>query len=736
MQDLATHFSRNRRVKMLKLRNDLSNLSENSAKWASNGWSFIPLNGDLLAGHEKAPALPNWKTFQHRHPSNEERRRWFDVHQFSAAGIVLGKISGIVVIDIDDQQTADAFARAMPDLTQTFTVQSGHRGLPHYYYAIDRQVEVPNMRTRKIELRSEGAYVVAPNVVIRGKRWRVVNPVNPHKLTEGDLSRLTAFIRSYTQEMLKSAESHSSSPLEPTLLLPAQLISRYKHLAHQIGRNNALFNCGCYARDRGWTADQVTDTLLQVHVEMQITSRPHHVFNESVQSRQREGLRTIASVYRVPARPIYTPERTVQLPNAVREVLLQRQEGFLARVLDGLLMAGIRIGEWFSASRIVQVLGHLGIGRNTVYQALQVSEIFTPQTPQANADRSVQNNIKQCLFDSGTNQGQNQRGRPSAYFQMPSLAHLCSWLGVQNKGGDLLTVADVRTSTAYRRALYQAHIKRAPGAYTRQWQSQRLGISARTCRRYDRQCGIKVYPRYHETPILWSNLETAVSDEPMMGRFMMDQTGRRYPENRMLAKRLLGMGRRLSLMVQGANYYQAEAPAITTQQLQKSNNGSVSITVFNAVKNVIVGIPKPALSAHLKAPKRVKQKPYNPALIDTDSRLNLQVVDRLYQTLRDLNPDQSITKKTAKAWTKTYGERAVKRALAVLKKRQNIVKNPAGFVRILLQQNRTVVLKKNDSTFQNRDSTSQSMGGWERFLTAKYGSIFANYETLGVVSNE
>lgn len=721
---------------MLKMRNNLSNLSEKSAEWATNGWSFIPLNGDLLNGHEKAPALPNWKQFQQRRPTPTERQQWFDTHQFSAAGIILGKISGIVVIDIDDPQTARTFAHAMPDLTRTFTVQSGNRGLPHYYYAIDGQTTVPNLRTRQIELRSDGAYVVAPDVVIQGKRWRVINPATPHKLTQGDLSRLIAFIRLHTHDTPKNAKTRHFRPLEDKSLSRSELTNRYTHLAQQIGRNNALFNCGCYARDRGWTADQVTDALLAVHVAMPAPIQHPH---QSPQSRQHEAMRTIASIYHAPPRPIYHVERAKQLPNAVREALLQRQKGCLARVLDALLMVGVRVGEWMSASRVMQLLQGVGIGRNTIYQALQVADVFTPQPPHADADTQAENHTKQCLFGSGTNRGQNQRGRPSAYFQMPSLERLCLWLGVQNRGGDQLTVADVRTATAYRRALYQAHIKRAPGAYTRHWQSQRLGVSPRTCRRYDRQCGIKVYPRYHETPIIWDNIDSALSDEPLMGRFLMDQTGRRYPEDRMLAKRLLALGRRLSLMVQGANYYQVEAPALAVQSAESAPPIQIGVPInpiVPRIKNVIVGIPMPATSAHLKAPKPTKHRADQPLWTHTPTRLNQAVVDRLYHTLRDLDPDQSITKKTARAWTKTYGERAIKRALDVLNQRQKIVRNPAGFLKNLLRTNRTVVLRKNDPPIQKVPSDPSAVNGWERFLTSKYASIYANYEELVALAND
>lgn len=710
---------------MLKFHDNLSNLSENSVRWASNRWSFIPLNGDLLAGSEKAPALPNWKQFQHRHPSADERMVWFGRQGFHAAGIVLGKISGLVVIDIDDPDTAQLFAKALPDLTQTFTVHSGNRKLPHYYYAIDGQFDVPNIRTRQIELRSDGSYVVAPDVIIGGKVWRVVNDTQPRNLSQGDLSRLETFIRMFTQKPPQNAKTPDLRPSEPIFLTIPKLVNRYTHLASQIGRNNALFNCACYARDRGWTGEQVTDALMIAHIHHP-PSAPTH---ETPQSRQREALRTVASVYQCPPRPVYHPDQPKQLPNTVREALLQRKNGFVARVLDGLFLAGARIGEWLSIPHVVKLLGGV-IGRNTIYQALRMADIFNPQTPDAGADKSAENNIKQCLFDSGTNAVQNRRGRPSLYFQVPSFERLCTWLGVENRGSDPLTLDDVRTSTAYRRALYQAHIKRAPGAYTRTWQSQRLGVCQRTCRRYDRPCGIRVYPCYHETPILWDTLETAISDEPIGGRFIMDETGQRYPENRKLAQRLLGMGRRLSLMAQGANYYQVEPPTVTAQPTHTAHQPQPTAPIFAMTHNVIIGTPQPTLSAHLNAPKTRKPKRQKRNSQRPDGIPRPHIADRLYQTLRALDPDQSITKTTAKQWTKAFGEQAVYKALGVLEKRKNVVKNPAGFMRILLQQDSSVVLKKNDSTFQNRAQSIDSGAGWERFMTSKYASIFANYEDV------
>lgn len=123
--------------------------------YLSEGFSVIP-----LFPKDKKPAVP-WKEFQERKPSQEELSQWFSKENYNV-GIVTGKISGIVVVDLDSD-TAQDFAQknGFPD---TPSVRTG-KGC-HLYYKYPEDMEIRNFQKRDdlpgIDLRGDGGYVVAP----------------------------------------------------------------------------------------------------------------------------------------------------------------------------------------------------------------------------------------------------------------------------------------------------------------------------------------------------------------------------------------------------------------------------------------------------------------------------------------------------------------------------------------------------------------------------------------------
>ena len=137
-----------------------ANLHNSAYEYRNQGWSIIPIRGDFDPENPKAAAV-SWAQFQKRQPTGAEIESWFDKNNFGGLGIVCGSISGLIVLDFDDVDCAAAFARACPDLTQTYTVTSGKRGLPHYYYHIEDDRQVATRRTAGADLQAEGSYVVA-----------------------------------------------------------------------------------------------------------------------------------------------------------------------------------------------------------------------------------------------------------------------------------------------------------------------------------------------------------------------------------------------------------------------------------------------------------------------------------------------------------------------------------------------------------------------------------------------
>jgi hypothetical protein len=680
------------------------------------GWSVIPLQGDANPQKSKSPALLSWAAYQRRQPSKQEISHWFVEEKHSAMAIVLGAVSGVVVLDIDLPERAEEFARSFPQLTETLTIVSGNRKLPHYYFSITPELHVPSRRGGSVELRSNGQYVVAPGVCIKGRTWEITNDVPPRKLTELDLRRILNFLHRPHETCEKGANRRSDvteaqSSCDPDVghdfpkLTPARLKRNYRKWADEHGRNNALFDVACYARDHGWTRAQVETVLVTSHVE-RVTYGGHE--KESIVQRKREALRTIASAFSRPARPLRKREDDCkQLPNAVREKLLQLGLDKVARLLDGLMMAGFEVGKEFVAAEAYAAVAEFGIGRNATFATLKTRiPLQTSPNCIAYAAERCAEQTNQCLFGRVAKPGIN-RGRPATVFIMPSIDALCELLKVENKGGDRLKVDDLQSPAAYRRALHVALIERSPGKYPRLWLSSRLGISKATCRRYERQARIEVMPTFDAWSVHWGNVDSALPDDPVMGQFIEDDRGKRYPPLRTIARMLLGHGRRVVYRSQDANHYSLPS-AIAMMSAKKVSQRkivfepkrhkmlcapwakiAVSRTVVRSGTSLVAdsNIPIKPDRQHRETCLPLKLESERKSVIDVekvdDRRLAL-CTEKVYQALKNANPQRSLTRMNAEKLVVEYGVSLVERGLKVMGKRRSI-RNPAGFLKVWLR---------------------------------------------------
>lgn len=684
------------------------------------GWSCIPLRGGSDPSAGKIPALRAWKAYQYRLPSSLELHHWFGSGQHQTAGIVLGTVSKLVVIDIDDAQRAQDFATALPDLTDTLTIKSGKRGLPHYYFALPDGLRVPSRSMNGVELRSDGQYVVGAGMCIGDACWRVCHDREPRKLTGSDLRRILAFMRHPASESPKNraepatARNHTTSvELSEVRLTPGRVQRLYARLAPRQGRNNALFAAARFARDNGWSEDYTRRVLLDYHVSYP-SNNPE---SESPYKRRGEGIRTIASVFSKPAtvRRSQNRQQSRQLPNVLREYLLGHRHVNLARVLDGLLIAGLSAGDTFTTSDAVKKLAAMGIGRNTIYRALalEISDLLdpsphTPHPPPAGAAERSAWGTNQCLFGRVTKRGKN-RGRPQYHYQMPCIETLCKALGLKPVGGDALEADALRSPAAYRAALHGALIKRSPGRYARRWQARRLGVSMQTCRRYDRRENIVALPTYQDHVISWREVDRLLCDEPIPGRFLQDETGRRYPALPFLARRLLAQGRRLLLRIQDVNAYHhaADAPqrfaadrAQIEAEIATHESKQIGFVIGDSVPTVTpagvacdtlterhdwdvgaqhVAPARPAPSVKNDLPSRRSVRPIERHESGQSNAEDDRLSDRLYDLLRQQNPERSLTRKRVERLVSQYDQSLLQSAIQVLKRRRNI-RNPAGFL--------------------------------------------------------
>ena len=127
------------------------------------GISVIPV------GKNKIPLIP-WKVFQERRASEDEVRGWFNAFEDPQIGFVTGKISNLLVIDIEKGGDPSFLPQ------ETTIVGTGGGGF-HYYFLFEEGI-MNKARIRPLtDWRGEGGYVVAPNSVSEKGPYTILQKV-------------------------------------------------------------------------------------------------------------------------------------------------------------------------------------------------------------------------------------------------------------------------------------------------------------------------------------------------------------------------------------------------------------------------------------------------------------------------------------------------------------------------------------------------------------------------------
>jgi Bifunctional DNA primase/polymerase, N-terminal len=582
--------------------NDFQTLLTAAEAYFYLGYAVIPLLGDFDPNRPKVAAR-TWLAYQQRLATLDEINEWFSPTGGAAAlGIVTGRISHLAVLDFDSADLFADFRHRYPDLLETRTVQSAGRGLPHLYFHVPAHLHLASQKRQGVDLLSDGRYVVAPPSRINGQAYRITRGGMPRLLTDHDIQRLQSFVSEQKASPSKPyihvepLHSLASAPLStqwrgvggediapfPTPLpllkqvdmassssaLPsrANLHGLYHYWRTKYARNEALFRTALYARDHGWDQTQTRRALVTLHI-----SQPGSNTSMETQTiRQREAYATIRSVFSRPAR-IPTLRRTqgreeVSLPNTVREALMQRKLTYVIRTLEGLLLVGFHPGKAFTADQAIQALKGI-VGRDSVYNALNTrapnGQPFFPlrvpsALPKASNEAAKQKQrlkTKKCFFVTEKKSGIKKKGIPARRFKLPHIKDLCRLLDVKSSGSDPLTRDDLMSAHQTRMALHRELIKRRPGAYSRRWLANRLGVSRRTINTYNQHIPIHTRPSYHETSLSWTSIDRMLSDEALAGAFIETLTGKKYPALRSIAAHLLAKGTYIRLKQRAANLY-------------------------------------------------------------------------------------------------------------------------------------------------------------------------------------
>ncbi len=141
--------------------------------YRSLGLSVIPLRS---GGKEP---MPKWKEFQSRIASEAEVKEWFLKWPDANIGIVTGKVSAIVVVDLDGLEgIAKGRELRFESSVKTITGGGGH----HLWFRYQEGVKSQTLWTgpnphQEVAIKSDLKYVVAPpSIHESGRRYRWLCP--------------------------------------------------------------------------------------------------------------------------------------------------------------------------------------------------------------------------------------------------------------------------------------------------------------------------------------------------------------------------------------------------------------------------------------------------------------------------------------------------------------------------------------------------------------------------------
>jgi hypothetical protein len=131
-----------------------------AAAHLARGWSVIP-----LVPRGKRPLIP-WEPYRHRPPLPSEPAHWWARWPDANLGVVTGRVSGLLVLDVDPDKGGAASLAALEAahgrLPATLEVATGGGGRHLYFRHPGGRVGCAVGLRPGLDLRGDGGYVVAP----------------------------------------------------------------------------------------------------------------------------------------------------------------------------------------------------------------------------------------------------------------------------------------------------------------------------------------------------------------------------------------------------------------------------------------------------------------------------------------------------------------------------------------------------------------------------------------------
>lgn len=147
-------------------------LTEQALEYVDWGWSVLPVKP-----REKRPYMTNWLTYQHQKANKDIVENWFNNLSGAGIGVVTGKISGIVVLDVESycKIPIEELLKKYPTQLVAKTGGGGY----HLYYSYPHNRNKISNRVGIFDgadIRADGGFIVAaPTIHQSGNRYEWLN---------------------------------------------------------------------------------------------------------------------------------------------------------------------------------------------------------------------------------------------------------------------------------------------------------------------------------------------------------------------------------------------------------------------------------------------------------------------------------------------------------------------------------------------------------------------------------
>ncbi len=220
--------------------------------YRDKGFSVIPIRPD------KKPFI-QWADFQKRRATSEEIRAWWSQWPRANLAIVTGEISGIFVVDCDNEVAYENIQELLPDNFVSCIVKSPRGYHIYLFYSANQTIGNATGIMPNVDIRGEGGYIIAPpSINAEGKAYSwlpglsvdEVTPAAPpdaiYNIINNSIMYRGAFDKSQKDSHTKSQQVTSS------------------HIFEEGQRDENLFHIALCLANTGNSEDYIRQTLATI----------------------------------------------------------------------------------------------------------------------------------------------------------------------------------------------------------------------------------------------------------------------------------------------------------------------------------------------------------------------------------------------------------------------------------------------------------------------------------------